>query len=213
MILLNKVDLVSQEQVKIIEGHIKRVNPNAIVHRTVKGQIDLKHIMGIQAYAMRAMQSSGPSSDDSTDASHEHSHDDGNACNHTHEHEHDTAPPHHYEIRGITSLQVSCPTLTEEGLQALDEWIRQVLWESKLPGETSHDGPLTVLRCKGMFPVQSGQVHVLQGVRNLYEIAPAEASGEEIGVPDEGKLVLIGKGLDDVVRQSLVTLLDRYSAR
>lgn len=37
--------------------------------------------------------------------------------------------------------------------------------------------------------------------RNLYEITVVD--GTEMGVPEEGKLVLIGKGLDATVRASL----------
>ena len=56
VVLLNKVDLVSEEELEILEAHIKRVNASAIIYRTVRGDIDLKHIMGIEAYAMRAME-------------------------------------------------------------------------------------------------------------------------------------------------------------
>ncbi|KAJ3558902.1 hypothetical protein NM688_g654 [Phlebia brevispora] len=204
VVLLNKVDLVTSEQLKVLEGHIKRVNPGANIYRTVRGQIDLKYIMGIEAYAMRTLQLGVNSADAPSNISdHDHDH-----CGHDHEHE---TPAHHYEIRGITSLQVSCPTLTKEGLQALDEWIREILWESKLPGDAVHE-QITVLRCKGMFQAQDRQVYVLQGVRNLYEIAPLEAGREALGVPDEGKLVLIGKGLDEAVRKSLHDVLNRHLA-
>lgn len=36
--------------------------------------------------------------------------------------------------------------------------------------------------------------------RNLYEMTPLE--GDELGIPGEGKLVLIGKGLNATVRAS-----------
>jgi hypothetical protein len=52
-----------------------------------------------------------------------------------------------------------------------------------------------------MFGTQSGQTFVLQGVRNLYELEPLV--GGNIGLPEHGKLVFIGKGLDDTVRMSL----------
>ena len=60
---------------------------------------------------------------------------------------------------------------------------------------------MEVLRCKGLFVTTTGELHVLQGVRNLYEIAKVE--DEELGLPDAGKLVFIGKGLHEHVRQSL----------
>lgn len=43
VILLNKVDLTSEEQLRSIEELIQRVNPSAPIHRTIRGQIDLAH--------------------------------------------------------------------------------------------------------------------------------------------------------------------------
>ena len=206
VVLLNKADLASAEQIRTLEAHIRSINTNAIVHKTIRGEIDLKHIIGIEAYAMRAI-SMTPLSDPATPHEHEHVHADGEACDHDHD-----AQPHHYEIRGITSLQVRCPTLSAAGLQALDEWVREVLWESRLPGQATRDDDLMVLRCKGMFHTADGKVHVLQGVRNMYEIAPVEKGGEELGVPDEGKVVFIGKGLDASVRRKLEEIIQSHSA-
>jgi hypothetical protein len=56
-----------------------------------------------------------------------------------------------------------------------------------------------------MFGTQSGQTYVLQGVRNLYELEPLV--GDDIGLPEHGKLVFIGKGLDDSVRKSLESII------
>jgi hypothetical protein len=79
--------------------------------------------------------------------------------------------------------------------------VRTVLWEQRLPGDVDAPAsPLTVLRCKGLFVLDSGAQYVLQGVRNMYDIAEA---GDALGVPDAGKLVLIGTGLDARVRESL----------
>ena len=117
--------------------------------------------------------------------------------------------PHHYEVRGISSLQVPVPPLTESVLDRLDEWIRTVLWENRLPEDSlkSATQPLLVLRCKGLFRTTSGTTRVLQGVRNLYEISAAGQNSAELGV-DVGKLVFIGKGLDDRIRSSLLHLLN-----
>jgi hypothetical protein len=52
-----------------------------------------------------------------------------------------------------------------------------------------------------MFGTQSGHTFVLQGVRNLYELEPL--TGNNVGLPEHGKLVFIGKGLDNTVRESL----------
>ncbi|EJF63368.1 cobW-domain-containing protein [Dichomitus squalens] len=198
VILLNKVDLVPPAEADATEAVIRGVNPAASIHRTVRGEIDLKHIMGIDAYASRQLlEVSGARVAKSHRGEHEHDHNHNNV----HDHEHSTSPTH-YEIRGISSLQIDCPKLSSQQLDVLDEWIRSVLWENKLPGSPSGDNSgLEVLRCKGLFVTTVGDLYVLQGVRNLYEIAKVE--DEELGLPDAGKLVFIGKGLNEHVRRSL----------
>ena len=102
-------------------------------------------------------------------------------------------------------MQVECPALSVAQMEKLDEWIRSVLWEKEVPGHPT--AQIEVLRCKGLFVVGEGELHILQGVRNLYEIAKVEGEAE-IGLPDTGKLVFIGKGLDGRVRQSLEAQLN-----
>ncbi|KAH9936251.1 CobW domain-containing protein [Fomitopsis serialis] len=178
--------ILSTNQVESTEDVIRSINPAASIYRTVRGQIDLKRIMGIErpTHALH-------SSHDGHDHDHDHS-------NHDHPH-----PPTHYELRGISSLQVNCPVLSPSQYEKLDEWIA-------LPGESSGHGTsdLIVLRCKGMFRTTASETYVLQGVRNLYDIMKVEEGGEaDTGVPDMGKVVLIGKGLDERVRQSLKAVL------
>lgn len=69
-------------------------------------------------------------------------------------------------MRGITSIQITCPVLSSAQYTKLDEWIRTVLWERKLPDSPdATDVPLEVLRCKGLFSMDTGKKFVLQGVR------------------------------------------------
>jgi G3E family GTPase len=193
VILLNKVDLVLEPQIVSTEGLLHKLNPAVPVYRTTQGQVDLALVMGIMAYA------SPPSFQRVTSVPHndDHHHDSGitNDSPHTH--------PTHYEARGISSLQVICPTLSPLHLERLDEWIRTVLWENHLPHD---DHELRILRCKGLFTMRSGEQYVLQGVQNMYEISQVD-EGRVTGVPEHGKLVLIGKGLSDAVRRSLEEIL------
>ncbi|KAG2145894.1 CobW domain-containing protein [Suillus clintonianus] len=198
VILLNKVDLASEEQLRSTEELIQRVNPSAPIHRTIRGQIDLAYIMNINAYA------GGTKGLRSTQ--HQHGDDD------SHDHVEPATSAKHYELRGISSLQVAVPTLTRRRLEELDEWIRTVLWDNRIPDDVSQTAlsELKVLRCKGLFVMESGEQYVLQGVQNMYDLSVVE--GDVTGIPDSGKLVLIGKGLDESVRQSLNRLLVERSA-
>ncbi|KAN0139900.1 CobW domain containing protein [Lactarius tabidus] len=196
VILLNKTDLVTAADLRATEDLLRGVNPAVTIHHTIRANIDLKNVVNIRAYASRASLNGGTSWFGNRDhAVHDHDHGES--------HDHST----HYEVRGITSLQISCPVLSTAQQERLEEWIRMVLWESQLPGHSTddRDRPLEVLRCKGIFGTQSGQTLVLQGVRNLYELEPLV--GDDVGLPEHGKLVFIGKGLGDAVRQSLENIL------
>lgn len=125
-----------------------------------------------------------------------------------------SSAPTHYELRGISSLQVRCPSfLSQLHLDALDEWIRLALWDNRvrilrLDSEHAHDNhEVQILRCKGSFRDAKGTWHVLQGVRNVYEILELEeverADETSVDIPDSGKIVLIGKGLNETVKRSL----------
>ena len=189
VILINKIDLVSEVQTSTLEGVIHRINPLATTHRTTQSNIDLKLVMGLNAYASRIPPTSIPET--------RHDHVDGK-CPDPESHPKST----HYTIRGISSILVPVPILPAAQVEVLDEWIRSVLWEHKLPNEEDMEG-LDVLRCKGMFRTDAGEVYVLQGVREMYDLSLAESMEDSDGVGDIGKLVFIGKGLDDRVRTSL----------
>ncbi|KAF8967128.1 CobW domain-containing protein [Flammula alnicola] len=183
VILLNKADLADPTVLADTENTIKQINPAAPIYKTIKGEIDLKHIIGISAFRL-------PPPQGTSENNHVHS----DNCDHSHD-----PPPTHYEIRGISSLQVSCGILDQSHIDKLDEWIRTALWENRVEDVSSE---VRILRCKGAFTSDKGVQYVLQGVRSMYEISEL-AAADSIGVPDTGKIVLIGKGLDDSVRKSL----------
>ncbi|KAG6336110.1 hypothetical protein ID866_2976 [Astraeus odoratus] len=193
VVLLNKVDLVpSKDQLSQIEEIIHKVNPSAPIHRTERANIDIARIININAYAV--------TSNLHTTTLHERCQDD---------HGHGLVPQQkHYELRGISSLQVTTPPFSVRKLQQLEEWIQKVLWDGELPKEAPGDAThqIKILRCKGLFVTDAGKEYVLQGVQTMYEIS--EVSSQEVqGLPAMGKLVLIGKGLNEVARESLLKVL------
>jgi G3E family GTPase len=143
--------------------------------------VNLAPIVGIGAY--NAAQDTQVSKYLLAQNDHDHDHTDG----HAHD---DTCTPH-YAKRGISS--VILPQLS-----TLDAWVRSLLWEGILVGSspTTNAPGVEVLRCKGTFSVTDGTRHVLQGVRSIYEITAVDEKEKTTMAPEEGKLVLIGKGLD-----------------
>jgi len=202
-IVLNKIDLVSPDTLTHTEYLIKQINPAVPIYRTARGEIDLKCIIGISAYSKSLLPMSPTSK---TTSPHVHTRD----CDHTHGHSQEKAHINHYEFRKISSLCVECSRITPEAFDKFDQWIRTVLWENRLPdNKASGSGNLLVLRCKGFLSLTTGKRYILQGVRNLYEMDEvSDGCDENLGMPDEGKIVLIGKGLDGVIRSSLEATLN-----
>lgn len=198
MILLNKADLVSDDKLTVTEDMIHKVNPSAPIHRTIQANIDLVHIMNIDAYAgAKQLQDA---------AFQPHRCGDANHGSHDHTSQSSTT---HYELRGISSLQLFIPPLTPDQLTKLEHWIQELLWRHDFPTGGDHEDDnfdLKVLRCKGLFILQTGEEFMLQGVQNMYEITPVDVR-DVVGIPDSGKLVLIGKGLHDTLRESLEAVL------
>ncbi|KAF8630841.1 hypothetical protein AX17_005200 [Amanita inopinata Kibby_2008] len=200
VILLNKVDLVPSDTLENVEQLIGKINPAAPVYRTIRGEINLKHIIGISAYASLPKVRQQISLTSKPCHTHDHG-GENDTCSHNH------PDATHYELRGISSLQVAFPALAKSHLDRFDEWIRTVLWENRLP-DRDEQLEIQVLRCKGVLILETGEEYVLQGVRNMYELEKVDVKVQDtMGIPDPGKIVLIGKNLTDVVRLSLESVL------
>lgn len=139
------------------------------IHRTVRSEVNLKNVVNIGAYSRGPVTQRDDRDSATLSSAPTGSH------NHPHTHDHDksndphTHQPTHYEMRGITSLQVTCPILSSAQYAKLDEWIRTVLWEHKVPDQVeTTDASIDVLRCKGLFSTDSGKKFVLQGVRSVH---------------------------------------------
>lgn len=117
-------------------------------------------------------------------------------CDGTHNHSH---------LFGIQSIELTLPSLTDVQYVEFDKWIRSVLWENTLPSvETVEIGEeMEILRTKGVINRDSGEVYILQGVRDMYEIKQAP-NGPSINT----KLVFIGKNTNqDLFQKSIDSYL------
>lgn len=109
-ILLNKIDLVSKEDVKRVKATIRSINAYAEVIETQQSQIDLKKILDLQAFNLERVQEIDPDWEPESDEEgecveegctqdhdhgHGHGHEHGEACkdegctqDHSHDHGH-----------------------------------------------------------------------------------------------------------------------------
>lgn len=83
-----------------------------------------------------------------------------------------------------------------EQLEKVDLWLRRVLWESELPGaEVNTSTQLEIHRLKARLGFRNGDVKMVQGVREIFEIFDAPKSSISEESIQAGKIVLIGRQL------------------
>jgi len=90
-------------------------------------------------------------------------------------------------------VSIALPLLSKVGhdLDKFDRWLRSVLWHNEVPpvdpeGEASQ---VEIHRTKGRLVFDDGDVMMVQGVREIFEIMDSTENGEGL----VGKLVLIGR--------------------
>ncbi|XP_010417078.1 PREDICTED: COBW domain-containing protein 1 [Camelina sativa] len=167
-IIMNKVDLISQEESDELEKEIHSINSLANVIRSVRCQVDLSNVLNCQAY-------------DSTHVSRLESLLEANKSLTTTD-LHDS---------GVRTLCISEPQPIN--LDKVRLWLEEILWDKMLE--------MDIYRCKAVLRIQnSEQLHILQAVREIYEIVPARKWSEEESRTN--KIVFIGHKLDEEVLRS-----------
>src|ERR1700735_3204791 len=84
VILINKTDLVSPEELREVEARVRGINPYAKVHRTERAQIPLSEVLDRNAFDLDRILDIEP---DFLDVE-EDGHDDHHAHSHDHDHDH-----------------------------------------------------------------------------------------------------------------------------
>jgi G3E family GTPase len=187
VVLLNKIDLVSQEEVSEIEARIRAINPYARLHKTVNCALPLDAVLRRNAFDLERILELEPE----FLAGSEH-HDPGD---HEHEHEyhgHDHHEPHglkhaHDEEMQAVALSVDGDIDPEKFLPWLQDYVQR-------------EGA-SILRTKGILAFKNEpRRFVFQGVHMLLE---GDLQCEwKPGEKRLSKLVFIGRNLPkDVLKQ------------
>lgn len=71
-----------------------------------------------------------------------------------------------------------------------------MLWDNKIPGSEAK-GTFEIHRCKGRIVLQNGNVQILQGVREVFELTERPGLQEE-AQSVSGKIIFIGRMLAGV---------------
>ena len=87
VVLLNKTDLVSAEELREVEARIRAINPYAKLHKTVNCSVPLDAVLGRNAFDLARILEIEPEFLDTGDDGHDH---DGHGHDHDHDrHDHD----------------------------------------------------------------------------------------------------------------------------
>jgi G3E family GTPase len=178
IILLNKTDLVTPEELRDVELRIRAINPYAKIYRTQRCDVPIQSLLGQGAFDLQRILSIEP---EFLAGDHHHNHDHQDVHNHG-EHHHNGGPKHyHDEDMQSLSLKSEKPMDPEKFLP----WINDLV---------ATEGP-KILRCKGILSFKDDpQRFVLQGVHMVLD-----GDHQRDWKPNEkreSRLVFIGRELD-----------------
>ena len=110
---------------------------------------------------------------------------------------------------------MNVPLLQPDQLLSLDAWLRSVLWECHLPLPHANKAiharatNLEIHRLKGRLSLSNGDVKIIQGVREVFEIFDAPKPVDSTSGTSLGKIVLIGRDLQNVpFQESFISAID-----
>ncbi len=169
VIVLNKTDLVSEEELARVEATVRAINPAARIHKTERSGVPLAEVLDRGAFDLQRALENDPHFLEADD--HDH---------HGHDHHHGEASPiHDVSVKSI-SLRGG-----EMDPRKFFPWIEKT---------TQMDGP-SILRLKGIIAIKDDpDRYVVQGVHMILE-GDHQRPWKE-GEARETRLVLIGRDLD-----------------
>ena len=179
LILLNKTDLVSAQELAAVEAAVRAVNPHAELHRTERAGIALDRVLDRGAFDLARALDNDPAFLDPED-----DHACAPGCDHDHRghhHQHTHAPSAIHDT-SVTSVSLRAGRLDSN---------RFFPWIHKITQEQGQN----ILRLKGILDLDGDdRRYVIQGVHMIVEgdhQRPWKADE-----PRESRLVFIGRDLD-----------------
>ena len=195
VILINKTDLVSPEELREVEARIRGINPYAKVHRTERAQIPLHEVLGRNAFDLDRILDIEPDFLETEDG---HGHHD--ALGHDHGHEHDHHHHDHKHAHGHGGLK----HYHDEEMQSVSLRSDKPLDPDKffpwVQNLVQTEGP-SILRCKGILSFKNDDERfVFQGVHMILDGDHQRPWNKD--EKRDSRIVFIGRNLpEDKIRQ------------
>jgi G3E family GTPase len=184
-IVLNKTDLVSEDDLRMIEARIRRMNPLAPIHRAQRSNVPLEAILGRGGFDLDRILDLEPEFLNPPHGEAGHVHDehcghDHDHGHHNHDHDHDDHQ-HDDDIKGV-ALRLDRPIDSAK----ISRWLNDLL---------ALQGP-NILRAKGILDVKGEDRRlVFQAVHMILEgdLQREWRAGEE----RYSRMVFIGRDLNE----------------
>ncbi|MGD9769663.1 MAG: GTP-binding protein [Pseudolabrys sp.] len=154
VILLNKTDLVTPEELRDVEARIRGINPYAVLHRTERSNVDINAVLGRNAFDLDRILEIEPQFLHGDD---HHHHDHGHDHHHDHDHHHHDGMKHyHDEHMQSLALKTDKPLNPDKFFP----WVQNLV---------ATDGP-SILRSKGILAFKDDpERFVFQGVHMILD--------------------------------------------
>ncbi len=168
VILINKTDLVTPEELSEVEARIRGINPYARLHRTERSNIALNEVLDRNAFDLDRILDIEPAflegEDHDHDHGHHHGHEHGHEHDHDHHHDHDHKPAHshgglkHYHDEDMQSISLKSDKPLDP--DKFFPWVQDLVQK---------EGP-SILRCKGILSFKNDDERfVFQGVHMILD--------------------------------------------
>jgi G3E family GTPase len=107
VILINKTDLVSPEELHELEARIRALNPYARLHRTERAKIDIAEVLGRNAFDLDRILDIEPKFLEEDHHDHDHHHDHSHGGHGAHHHHHGNGLKHYHD-EDMQSVSLRC---------------------------------------------------------------------------------------------------------
>jgi len=155
VILINKTDLVSPDELNEVEARIRGINPYAKLHRTERAKIPLDAILDRNAFDLDRILDLEPAFLEGEEHDHHHHHEHGDH-HHDHKHAHGRLKHYHDEEMQSISLRTDKPLDPDRFFP----WVQDLVQK---------EGP-NILRCKGILAFKDDDRRfVFQGVHMILD--------------------------------------------
>ena len=180
VILINKTDLVSPDELSDVEARIRSINPYAKLHKTQRANVPLDAVLGRNAFDLDRILDLEPDFLGSDDHDHHHDHDHDHGHDHEHARSHGGLKHYHDEEMQSIALQTDKPLDPDKFFP----WVQDLVLKE---GQN-------ILRCKGILAFKDDdQRFVFQGVHMILD--GDHQRPWKAGEKRDSRIIFIGRNL------------------